>query len=34
MRLNYHEAETLEAVYDAANREEVEDEIDQGKQAK
>ena len=34
MRLDYHEAETLETVCNAANREEVEDEINQGKQAK
>jgi hypothetical protein len=34
MRQDYHEAETLEADYDAVNGEEVEDEIDQGKQAK
>ena len=34
VRLIYHEAETLEAAYDAVDGEEVEDKIDQGKQAK
>ena len=34
MRQDYHEAETLEADYDAANGEEVKDKINQGKQAK